>query len=95
MKLAGILAVSVLFVLLVVLLIAYICYRMAFFVPKRKPQDPELIDIPEGKEYEPYRPVMEDWVRSLTSSPIIPGLRNTAEEVEILSAPAAMTSAAA
>ena len=69
MKLAGILAGSVLFVLLAVLLIAYICYRMAFYVPKRKPRDPEMIDIPEGKEYEPFRPVMEDWIRQTRKIP--------------------------
>lgn len=63
MKLAGILAGSVLFVLLVVLLIAYICYRMAFYAPRKNRPDPNVIDIPEGEIYEPFRPKMENWAR--------------------------------
>lgn len=63
MKLAGILAGSVLFVLLVVLLIAYICYRMAFYAPRKNRPDPNVIDIPKGEIYEPFRPKMESWAR--------------------------------
>jgi hypothetical protein len=46
MKFAGILAAAVLFLLLVILLVAYICYRMAFYSPKRQPWVPDFIDIP-------------------------------------------------
>lgn len=63
MKLAGILAGAVLFVLLVVLLIAYICYRMAFYAPRKNRPDPNVIDIPKGETYEPFRPKMESWAR--------------------------------
>ena len=69
MKFAGILAAAVLFLLLVILLVAYICYRMAFYAPKRQPRDSDFIDIPEGEEYEPFRPVMEDWIRQTRKIP--------------------------
>lgn len=49
--------------LLLALFVAYICYRMAFYVPDRAPVDPEKIDIPEGEIYEPFREAMEAWVR--------------------------------
>ena len=38
-----------------ILLGAYICYRMAFYSPKRKPKDPNVIEIPAGEIYEVYR----------------------------------------
>ena len=31
---------------------AYICYRMAFYSPKRKAKDANVIEIPEGEIYE-------------------------------------------
>lgn len=47
-----------------VLVIAYICYRMAFYA---KPHEPlgDKIEIPEGKIYEPYREKMENWAREV------------------------------
>ena len=53
---------------LIVLVIAYICYRMAFYNP-RQAVDPERIDIPEGEVYEPFREQMESWVRWTRSLP--------------------------
>ena len=52
-----------------VLLIAYVCYRMAFYNPKPKDRDPEAIAIPEGEIYEPFREQMEAWVRWTRSLP--------------------------
>lgn len=52
-----------------VLLIAYICYRMAFYSRNiEKPQSDEL-DIPTGKAYEPFREQMETWVREARATP--------------------------
>ena len=48
---------------LAVALIAYACYRKAFYNPKVKNRDPERIEIPDGEIYEPFREVMTDWVR--------------------------------
>ena len=50
------------------LLITYICYRMAFYAPPRKPRGDE-IDIPAGKIYEPYRESMEKWAREVRAMP--------------------------
>jgi len=55
--------------LLAVLGIAYICFRMAFYVPPRKERDPEAIDIPEGEIYEIFRSSMERWVREARAMP--------------------------
>lgn len=69
MKLLWILGVIAAFLVAAVLLIAYICYRMAFYV-SRKPKAPsDQIEIPEGKIYEPFRPKMEEWARQTRSLP--------------------------
>ena len=63
MKLLWLLGGFAAFLALATLLIAYICYRMAFYAP-RKPKAPtDEIQIPEGAIYEPYRPKMEAWAR--------------------------------
>ena len=64
-----ILPLSALALLAIVALIAFVCYRMAFYNPKAKNADPERIDIPEGEIYEPFRPRMTDWVRWTRSLP--------------------------
>ena len=69
MKLLWILGGIAAFLVVAVLLIAYICYRMAFYV-SRKPKAPsDQIEIPEGKIYEPFRPKMEEWARQTRSLP--------------------------
>ena len=56
-------------VAVLILLGAYICYRMAFYSPKRKPKDPEVIEIPDGEIYEIYRESMEKWARMTRAMP--------------------------
>ena len=51
------------FLIAAVLVITYICYRMAFYAPPRKPLPPDVIEIPEGEIYEVYRESMEKWTR--------------------------------
>ena len=53
----------------VILTIAYICYRIAFYVPKRNLADLDAIDIPNGAIYEPYRESMENWIREARKLP--------------------------
>lgn len=53
---------------LIVLLIAYICYRMAFYLP-RVEMAPGEIPLPEGAEYEPYHEKMRAWVREARALP--------------------------
>ena len=52
---AGLAALSV--------LAAYICYRMAFYVPPRKPVDPDSVDMPMGDDYEPFREKIANWTK--------------------------------
>lgn len=44
-------------------IISYICYRMAFYAPARKPIGPDEYPIPEGSIYEPYRDQMVAWMK--------------------------------
>ena len=52
-----------------VLLAAYICYRMAFYAPKREHVQSDIIEIPEGEIYEAFRPAMENWAREVRAMP--------------------------
>ena len=53
----------------VVLLIAYICFRMAFYAKPRKPLPEDVIEIPDGEIYEVYRESMEKWAREVRAMP--------------------------
>lgn len=46
-----------------ILIVAYICYRMAFYAPARKPAGPDEYPIPEGSIYEPFREQMVAWMK--------------------------------
>lgn len=73
MKILGILFGMVVFLMLVALLIAYVCYRMAFYAPNRKTialSDPDApIEYPEGDIYVPFRASMEKWARETRALP--------------------------
>ena len=53
---------------LLTILISYICFRIAFYAP-RKPLDPELIETPDGKLYDPYRENMIKWIKEARVMP--------------------------
>ena len=59
MKVFWILAAVAAVILLLVLLIAYLCYRMAFYAPRRKAVPGDAIVVPEGEVYKPFREPME------------------------------------
>ena len=42
-------------------LITYICFRMTFYVPNRKPEDYDKGGLPEGEIYERFREPIERW----------------------------------
>lgn len=69
MKLLWILLGAAAVVVLLVLLIAYICFRIAFYVPPRKPVDEYPIETPEGEIYEPFRESMEKWIKEARAMP--------------------------
>lgn len=50
-------------------LIAYLCFRMAFHAPRKPIEETDAIDIPEGEIYEPFRPQMERWTREVRAMP--------------------------
>ena len=52
----------------IVVLIAYICFRMAFYVPKKRPT-PEEYPVPDGEEYLPYREQMIQWIKETRALP--------------------------
>ena len=51
-----------------VLLIAYICFRMAFYAP-RKPSTPEEFPLPQGEIYLPHRDTFVNWIREVRQMP--------------------------
>lgn len=54
---------------LIIGLVPYICYKIVFYSPKRKPiKDGEYI-LPPGKIYEEYRPKMEKWMQETRDFP--------------------------
>lgn len=56
------------FVILAMLLITYVCFRITFYVPKKRPLKEEF-DIPKGKIYEPYRDAMVKWMKEVRAMP--------------------------
>ena len=53
----------------VILLIAYVCFRMAFYVPNRDPETFGKDCVPEGDIYEPFRESMERWASETKALP--------------------------
>ena len=53
----------------IVLLIAYICFYMAFFVPRHGPVAPDDYFIPVGEIYEPFRDQMVAWMKEVRAMP--------------------------
>ena len=51
------------------LLIAYICFRIVFYEPRRKEPSPDDIPLPEGEVYEPYHPLMTQWILEARAYP--------------------------
>lgn len=60
---------TVLLLLCIIILTAYICYRIAFYAPKKEVSAPSGILLPEGKEYEPYHAQMIKWIREARALP--------------------------
>ena len=54
---------------LLILLIAFACFYLAFFVPKHGPIGPDEYPIPEGEVYEPFRERMVKWIKETRNLP--------------------------
>ena len=53
----------------VVLLIAFVCFRMAFYISDKEKRENALHIIPPGEEYEAYADVMTAWQREVNTFP--------------------------
>lgn len=51
-----------------VLLTAYISFRIAYYVPEKEKLRPEY-EMPPGKIYEPYYPLMRKWMKEVRAMP--------------------------
>lgn len=55
---------------ILVLITAFICFRMAFFVRRENQAEEDAkLPIPEGEEYEPYREQIVNWINEIRSMP--------------------------
>ena len=50
-------------------LVTYICFYLAFYVPKSLKAEKEEFPIPPGKIYEPYRKTMISWIKEVRAMP--------------------------
>ena len=57
------------FLVLLILTIAYICFRIVFYVPHKKKSSSDELPVPEGEVYEPYHPLMKKWILEARSFP--------------------------
>lgn len=51
------------FIALAVLVISYICYRIAFFADRSKQPQDDVIITPQGSIYDPFRDNMVKWIK--------------------------------
>lgn len=54
---------------LLALLIAFVCYRIVFFVPKRKPAERAEAQIAKGEAYDAVRSQLTEWALALRKLP--------------------------
>ena len=69
MKVIGIAALVFAVLAVFVLLITYVCYRMAFYAAREKTLPDDVIDVPAGKPYAPFRAQFEAWGREVRAMP--------------------------
>ena len=55
--------------ILLILGIPYLCFRLAFYVPKPKNGIHPDVPLPDGEIYEPYREQMEAWAEEVSQMP--------------------------
>lgn len=55
--------------LLLVLLVSFICFRKAFYSPRKKALGEEEYRLPNGAVYEKYRDVMIGWIKEVRAMP--------------------------
>ena len=63
------LLVWIVFALVMVILISYICFRMVFLAKREKPLGPDKFSLPKGKVYKPFHETMIGWMKELRAMP--------------------------
>ena len=58
-----------LFLIVLILTIAYICFRMVFYVSRKQKISSDELPVPEGEIYEPYHPIMKQWILEARNYP--------------------------
>ncbi|MBQ2676840.1 MAG: alpha/beta hydrolase [Clostridia bacterium] len=53
----------------IVLTIVYICFRMAFYAPRKKAADSDEISLPKGSIYHPFHDSMRKWALQTRAAP--------------------------
>lgn len=69
MNWVGIVGIVIAATAAIVLLTAYICFRIAFYVSKKEHRENELRDLPPGEIYEPHRETMLGWMKKMHETP--------------------------
>lgn len=57
------------FLALLILVTAYVCFRIVFYVPEKMKVTSIELPVPEGPAYEPYHPLMKKWILEARSFP--------------------------
>ena len=57
------------FLVVAVFVIAYICFRMAFYAPRKRPPAEDVLDLPHGDIYEPYKEFMASCAKEVRALP--------------------------
>ena len=55
--------------ILIVLTVSYICFFLAFYVPKNMPKSDAEYDLPQGETYKPFHEVMILWINQTRARP--------------------------
>ena len=58
-----------LFIIALMLILSYICFRMAFYVDRSKQLSPDVLDLPDGEVYRPFLSYMEECAREVRAMP--------------------------
>ena len=60
---------GLLFVAALVLIVSYICFRMAFYADRSKQASPDVLDLPDGEVYKPFLSFMEECAKEVRAMP--------------------------
>lgn len=69
MNILWILLGSTVLIMIAVLVIAYICFRMAFYVPDRNPSQIQTTTFPDDEVYGPYLDTLKKWLNEMEATP--------------------------